>query len=49
MHIDYISRSYYKMRDDKNIINDLKNIYGNFYLIPQGGTNNLGVIGAQRY
>ena len=47
MHIDYIPRSYYKMIDDKNIINDLKNIYGNFYLIPQGGTNNLGVIGAQ--
>ena len=47
MHVNYISRSYYRMRDDKNIISNLKKIYGDFYLIPQGGTNNLGVIGAQ--
>tara|TARA_B100001564_G_scaffold359175_1_gene379970 strand:+ start:1665 stop:2549 length:885 start_codon:yes stop_codon:yes gene_type:complete len=47
MHVDYISRSYYRMRDDKNMITDLKRKYGDFYLIPQGGTNNLGVKGAQ--
>ena len=44
MHVDYISRSYYRMRDDKNMITDLKRKYGDFYLIPQGGTNNLGVL-----
>lgn len=47
MRIDYISRSYYKMRDDKNMIIDLKKKYGDFYLIPQGGTNDLGVKGAE--
>tara|TARA_Y100001978_G_scaffold166498_1_gene154297 strand:- start:516 stop:1400 length:885 start_codon:yes stop_codon:yes gene_type:complete len=47
MHVDYISRSCFRMRDDKNIVSNFKKIYGDFYLIPQGGTNNLGVIGAQ--
>lgn len=47
MHVDYISRSYYRNRDDKNMIADLKKKYGDFYLIPQGGTNDLGVKGAQ--
>ena len=27
MHVDYISRSYYKMRDDKNIITDFESFF----------------------
>ncbi len=47
MKLYYIIRSYYKQKTSANFLEDLKNKFGNFYLIPEGGTNNLAIQGAK--
>jgi 1-aminocyclopropane-1-carboxylate deaminase/D-cysteine desulfhydrase-like pyridoxal-dependent ACC family enzyme len=46
MKIYYINKESYRKRNNVSFLKSLKNKYGKFYLIPEGGTNQLGVKGA---
>jgi 1-aminocyclopropane-1-carboxylate deaminase len=46
MEIHYISRDQYRKRNEEKYIDELKDKFGNFYLIPEGGTNLLALKGA---
>jgi len=39
MHLHYSSREDYRKKYTPEFVNALRNLYGNFYLIPEGGTN----------
>jgi 1-aminocyclopropane-1-carboxylate deaminase len=45
MQIYYLDRSSYRRKNSAKIINQLKNNFGEFYLLPEGGTNELAVKG----
>jgi len=45
MKIHYISRAEYRDKKDLNFIESLKNKFGEFYLVPEGGSNALAVKG----
>ena len=45
MQIHYVTRSEYRNKREENFIKELKNKFGNFYLVPEGGTNSLAVKG----
>lgn len=45
MQLDFISRNQYREKTDITFVESLKNKYGAFYLIPEGGTNSLAVQG----
>ncbi len=47
MNLKFISRESYRQKSDDKFLNDLKSEFGNFYLIPEGGTNNLAVKGCE--
>ena len=47
MQFKFISRSAYKNKDDESFLIDLKEEFGNFYLLPEGGTNDLAVKGCE--
>jgi len=46
MHLHYMNREDYRLKTTSTIINKLKNLYGEFYLVPEGGSNTLGVKGS---
>lgn len=46
MDLYYISRSDYRLKDEVDFLNKLKIQFGDFYLIPEGGTNKFAVKGA---
>ena len=45
MQLHFLTRSEYKKRKDEDFVNNLKNRFGQFYLIPEGGTNQLAIKG----
>ena len=45
MKIYYVSRSEYRKKTDKNFIEMLHQKFGDFYHVPEGGSNNLAVKG----
>lgn len=45
MQIDYLDRATYRDKTNPDFINSLKNRYGRFYLLPEGGSNALAVRG----
>lgn len=45
MELHYLDRTSYRRKDSVEIFEDLKNRFGDFYLIPEGGTNELAVKG----
>lgn len=45
MHLHYLSRSEYKQKDEAHAIEKLEKQFGQFYRIPEGGTNKLALIG----
>ena len=45
MHLHYMDRSTYRQKESEEVINLLKQVYGDFYLIPEGGTNELALKG----
>jgi 1-aminocyclopropane-1-carboxylate deaminase len=45
MHLHYVSREDYRKKADPAFIKTLENLFGEFYLIPEGGTNELAVQG----
>jgi 1-aminocyclopropane-1-carboxylate deaminase len=45
MQLEYIDRSRYRNKEDAAFINTLREHYGRFYLLPEGGSNALAVKG----
>jgi len=45
MHLHFISRENYKNKTNNDFVNELKNEFGNFHLIPEGGNNEDGIKG----
>jgi 1-aminocyclopropane-1-carboxylate deaminase len=46
MKIHYVNRKTYREKNSSEFIKQLRNKFGNFYLVPEGGTNKLAVKGA---
>jgi 1-aminocyclopropane-1-carboxylate deaminase len=49
MKLHYISREAYRKKTEPGFIAQLQNQFGNFYLIPEGGTNELAVKGCAKF
>ncbi len=47
MQLIFISREEYALRNDKQYIDELKSEHTNFYFVPEGGGNYLGIVGCQ--
>ncbi|MCF6297267.1 MAG: pyridoxal-phosphate dependent enzyme [Flavobacteriaceae bacterium] len=47
MQFEFVSRSDYRLKNTSEFINKLKKKYDNFYLIPEGGTNDLAIKGCE--
>lgn len=47
MLFKFISRTAFRNKEDAHFISELKNEFGDFYLIPEGGTNTLAVKGCE--
>lgn len=47
MDLQFISREAYKNKNEPAFINKLKEQFGSFYLLPEGGTNELAVKGCE--
>tara|TARA_R110000868_G_scaffold189777_2_gene433337 strand:- start:218 stop:1114 length:897 start_codon:yes stop_codon:yes gene_type:complete len=47
MEFKFVSREEYRNKQETLFLENLKSIYGNFYLIPEGGTNELAIKGCQ--
>lgn len=45
MKFEFVSREAYRMKEEYSFIENLKQKFGDFYLLPEGGTNNLAVKG----
>jgi 1-aminocyclopropane-1-carboxylate deaminase/D-cysteine desulfhydrase-like pyridoxal-dependent ACC family enzyme len=45
MHLHFISRESYKQKDQAEFKKQLETIFGDFYLIPEGGSNGLALAG----
>ena len=45
MELHYLDRTSYRKKNSPEIINHLQNMFGDFYLVPEGGTNKLAVKG----
>ncbi|HRI79107.1 MAG TPA: pyridoxal-phosphate dependent enzyme [Cyclobacteriaceae bacterium] len=49
MHLHYVSRETYRSKTDANFLSDLREKFGDFYLIPEGGTNSLAINGCEEW
>ena len=49
MKLHYVSREAYRNKTDASFIEQLHNQFGGFYLIPEGGTNELAVKGCAEF
>lgn len=47
MQFYFISREAYKNKESNEILNSLKRKFGDFYLLPEGGTNHLAIKGCE--
>ena len=47
MTFKFVSRETYRTKTDSNFINNLRHEFGDFYLLPEGGTNDLAVKGCE--
>jgi 1-aminocyclopropane-1-carboxylate deaminase len=47
MQLHYMDRTRYRLKNSQLVLNDLKKKFGDFYLIPEGGTNDLAIKGCQ--
>ncbi|CAM1370521.1 1-aminocyclopropane-1-carboxylate deaminase [Tenacibaculum sediminilitoris] len=47
MQLKFVSREAYRNKTSEEFINQLKKEFGNFYLVPEGGTNALAVKGCE--
>lgn len=49
MSLHYVSRELYRTKTSSQFIEELERLFGDFYLIPEGGTNVLAVKGATEF
>lgn len=49
MHLHYVNRKIYKSKSNPDFIKSLENEFGQFYLIPEGGTNALAIKGCEEW
>lgn len=47
MYFKFISRTQYRVKNQEEFLNALKEEFGSFYLLPEGGTNALAVTGCE--
>lgn len=47
MNFEFVSRTVYQNKTDVSFINQLKGKFGDFYVIPEGGTNTLAIKGCE--
>lgn len=47
MQLQFISRELYRKKNSREFIDSLNQQFKNFYLIPEGGSNELGIIGCK--
>lgn len=47
MHLHFVSREVYQQKSDAKFLDTLSQTFGNFYLLPEGGTNALAVTGCE--
>jgi 1-aminocyclopropane-1-carboxylate deaminase len=47
MEFHFVSRETYKNKENSGFIDELKKQYGDFYLLPEGGTNELAIKGCE--
>ena len=47
MNLKFLSRDVYKSKNEESYLSELKKTYKDFYFLPEGGTNKLGVLGCQ--
>ncbi|WP_417854486.1 1-aminocyclopropane-1-carboxylate deaminase/D-cysteine desulfhydrase [Xanthomarina gelatinilytica] len=47
MHFHFVSRESYRLKTTNDFIESLKSKFGDFYLIPEGGTNTLAIKGCE--
>ncbi|HEX8016462.1 MAG TPA: pyridoxal-phosphate dependent enzyme [Flavobacterium sp.] len=47
MQFEFVSRENYRLKSDESYIENLKEKFGDFYLVPEGGTNELAVKGCE--
>lgn len=47
MELDFVDRTQYRAKDSEAFLEALRMKFGNFYLIPEGGTNDLAVRGCE--
>lgn len=45
MHLHFISRQQYRKKENEDFINEIRELFGRFYLLPEGGTNPLALQG----
>lgn len=45
MHLHYLSREKYRTKYSPEVLHELQKLFGNFYLVPEGGTNMLALPG----
>ncbi len=49
MQLHYVSREAYRHKTEEEFLNELKDRFGKFYMIPEGGTNALAVKGCSEF
>ena len=47
MQFKFVSRASYQKKDEKRFLDEIKKEFGDFYLIPEGGTNTLAIKGCE--
>ncbi|AOZ99860.1 1-aminocyclopropane-1-carboxylate deaminase [Flavobacterium commune] len=47
MQFEFISREEYRLKSESSFLDELKQQFGDFYLVPEGGTNALAIEGCQ--
>ena len=47
MQFDFVSRSEYRQKAENSYIKNLQKKYPNYYIIPEGGTNDLAIMGCR--
>lgn len=47
MTFKFVTRTVYRQKEDPSFLNDLKVEFGDFYLLPEGGTNALAIAGCE--
>jgi 1-aminocyclopropane-1-carboxylate deaminase len=49
MELHYVSREAYRTKNEESLLQNLKKQFGDFYLIPEGGTNKLAIEGVKEF